>query len=262
MRVMDFEELKFYLDEKVEQYNHPDFVASDPISIPHRFTSMQDVEISGFLSATIAWGNRKSIVRSANRIMKIMEESPYDFVMNVSEKQLEILSKQTVHRTFQGEDLVQFIKYLRNVYTQYSSMEDLFLLKEGEVNFYHSLERFRTAFLGNEKHRSHKHVSSTYKKAAAKRLMMFLRWMVRKDKKGVDLGIWSRLSPRYLSIPLDVHTANISRKLGLITRKSNDWKTVEELDMILRKMDSEDPGKYDFALFGIGINKELEFRGG
>ena len=187
-----------------------------------------------------------------------MGNSPYDFVMNYSDKYLDKFGNKSVHRTFMMEDFKFFLKSLNNIYSKWGSLEDLFLLKDGETNFYHALERFRRQFLLDEQHRSSKHISSTYKKSAAKRLMMYLRWLVRKDKKGVDFGLWKRIDQRNLSIPLDVHTANISRKLGLLHRPQNDWKAVEELDDSLRRMDEKDPAKYDFALFGIGVTKELD----
>lgn len=255
---MDFNNLKSFLDEKVEQYNCPDFIENDPIQIPHRFDLQQDIEISGFFSAIIAWGNRKSIINSANKIIEMMGNSPYDFVMNYSDKYLDKFGDKSVHRTFMMDDFKFFLKSLNNIYSKWGSLEDLFLLKDGETNFYHALERFRRQFLLGEQHRSSKHISSTYKKSAAKRLMMYLRWFVRKDKKGVDFGLWKRIDQRNLSIPLDVHTANISRKLGLLHRPQNDWKAVEELDDSLRRMDEKDPAKYDFALFGIGVTKELD----
>lgn len=254
---MKFQELKTFLDEKADQYNHPDFIESDPIQIPHRFSLKQDIEISGFLTATISWGNRKAIIKSAEKMLDYMGNSPYDFVLNFSETDLKSIEGRPLHRTFNGEDFAQFIRNLNRIYRDNNSLENLFLTKESESSYYHSLERFRTSFLGEERHRSHKHVSSTYKNSSAKRLMMFLRWMTRRDNKKVDFGIWDQLPQKYLSIPLDVHTGNISRKLNLITRKQNDWKAVEELDLILRKMDSEDPAKYDFALFGLGVGREF-----
>lgn len=254
---MKFQELKSFLDEKADQYNHPDFIENDPIQIPHRFSLKQDIEISGFLTAIISWGNRKSIIKSAEKMLDYMGNSPYDFVLNFSENDLKLIEGKPLHRTFNGEDFAQFIRNLNRIYLESQSLENLFLTRDNESNFYHSLERFRTSFLGEGKHRSHKHVSSTYKNSSAKRLMMFLRWMTRKDNKKVDFGIWDQLPQKYLSVPLDVHTGNISRKLNLISRKQNDWKTVEELDLVLRKMDSEDPAKYDFALFGLGVSGEF-----
>lgn len=254
---MKLPELKTFLDEKAEQYNTPDFIENDPIQIPHRFSMKQDIEISGFLTATISWGNRKSILNSADKMLEFMGNAPHDFVLNFSEKDLKKIEGKPLHRTFNGEDFAYFIRNLNRIYCENDSLENLFLLREKETNFYHSLERFRQNFLGVEKHRSHKHVSSTYKNSSAKRLMMFLRWMVRKDRKGVDFGIWENIDQQFLSVPLDVHTGNISRKLDLIQRKQNDWKTVEELDSVLRKFNAEDPAKYDFALFGLGVSGEF-----
>jgi uncharacterized protein (TIGR02757 family) len=255
--MLKFEELKSFLDEKADQYNHPEFIENDPIQIPHRFSLKQDVEIVGFLAATISWGNRKAIIKSAEKMLDIMGNSPYDFVLNHSEKDLKSLEGKSIHRTFNEEDFTYFIKQFQRIYKENESLENLFKVKDQETNFLHSIERFRSQFLGTEKHRSHKHVSSPYKNSSTKRIIMFLRWMVRKDKRGVDFGIWESIDQKYLSIPLDVHTGNISRKLGLISRTQNDWKTVEELDLIIRKFDEKDPAKYDFALFGLGVTKEL-----
>ena len=255
---MNLQELQIFLDEKADFYNHPNFIEQDPIQMPHRFSVKQDREISGFLTATISWGNRKAIIKSAEKMLDFMENSPYDFVLNFKGKDLKKIEKQAIHRTFNGEDFAFFLKSLQRIYREKESMEQLFLAMENETNFYHALHRFRTEFFKeNESHRSAKHVSSTYKNASAKRLMMFLRWMVRQDKKGVDFGIWQNLDPKYLSIPLDVHTGNISRKLGILTRKQNDWKAVEELDAVLRKFNARDPAKYDFALFGLGVSGDF-----
>jgi len=255
--MLNFEELKSFLNEKADQYNSPDFIQDDPIQIPHRFTLKQDIEIAGFLAATISWGNRKSIIRSADKMLDIMGNSPYDFVLTHSEKDLEILQDKSIHRTFNGEDFAYFIRQFSKIYKENESLENLFMVKDQETNFQHAIERFRNSFLETEKHRSHKHISSPYKNSSSKRIIMFLRWMVRKDKHGVDFGIWGNIDQKHLSIPLDVHTGNISRKLGLVLRTQNDWKTVEELDLAIRKFDEDDPAKYDFALFGLGVTKEL-----
>ncbi|WP_312090302.1 TIGR02757 family protein [Chryseobacterium sp.] len=254
---MNLLELKEFLDEKADIYNSPDFIVDDPVQIPHGFQLKQDIEITAFLAATIAWGNRKSIIKSAEKMLEIMGNSPYDFVINHTERDLDFIKDKNIHRTFNGEDFSYFIKQFQKIYTHHKSLEELFLLNQEERNFQHSIERFRKDFLGLEKHRTHKHVSSPYKNSSSKRIMMFLRWMVRKDNRGVDFGIWEKIDQRFLSIPLDVHTGNISRKLELISRKQNDWKTVLELDEVVRKLDAEDPAKYDFALFGLGVSKEL-----
>jgi len=254
---MTFSELKDFLDEKADLYNNFSFIQDDPISIPHRFTLKQDIEIVGFLTATISWGNRRSIINDAEKMLNFMENSPFDFIQNVSENELRSLENISIHRTFMGEDFREFILNLKRLYAENDTLENLFLVKNEEQNFYHALHRFREQFTGSTNHRSKKHVSSTYKNSSAKRLIMFLRWMVRKDKKGVDFGIWENIDQRYLSIPLDVHTGNISRKLDLIQRKQNDWKTVEEMDLVLRKFNAEDPAIYDFALFGLGVSKDF-----
>ena len=254
---MTVPELKSFLDEKADFYNNLSFIDDDPISVPHRFSLKQDIEIIGFLTATISWGNRKSIINDAEKMLNFMGNSPFDFIKNSSEKDLNSLEKTGIHRTFNGEDFKEFVINLKRIYTQNESLENLFLMQNGEENFYHALHRFRESFIGENVHRSRKHVSSTYKNSSAKRLMMFLRWMVRKDRKGVDFGLWQNIDQKYLSIPLDVHTGNISRKLHLIQRKQNDWKTVEEMDLILRKFNPEDPAKYDFALFGLGVSKDF-----
>ena len=254
---MKLSELKEFLDEKADFYNSIDFIENDPIQIPHRYSLKQDIEIAGYLAATISWGNRKSIIKSAEKMLDIMGNSPYDFVMNFSENDLKTIEQKSIHRTFNGEDFIYFIKQFNRIYKENESLESLFIIKDAETNFYHAIERFRLGFLQTEMHRSHKHVSSPYKNSSSKRIIMFLRWMVRNDNRGVDFGIWKNIDSKNLSIPLDVHTGNISRKLGLITRTQNDWKTVVELDEIIRKFDPKDPAKYDFALFGLGVTKEL-----
>lgn len=252
------EELKEFLDFKVDQYNVPNFIEQDPIQIPHEFEIRQDIEIAGFLTSIIAWGTRKSILTDAHKMLDWMDDAPYDFVKNFTEKDLDFFRDKVVHRTFSGEDLAYFLKQLQRLFHQSETLETYFLLQENEYNLYHSLERFRNHFFEGEfTHRSQKHISSTYKNSAAKRLVMFMRWMVRADARGVDFGLWKNINPGVLSIPLDVHTANISRKLNLVKRKQNDWKTVEELDDVLRKLDAKDPAKYDFALFGLGVTNEL-----
>ncbi|WP_234110079.1 TIGR02757 family protein [Chryseobacterium sp. R2A-55] len=250
-------DLKDFLDEKADFYNNPKFIENDPIQIPHRFSLKQDIEIAGFLTATISWGNRKSIITDAEKMMHFMEDSPFDFVRNVSATELKTFENKSIHRTFNGEDFIEFILNLKRVYSENESLETLFLVHQGEADFYHSLERFRNKFLGSKEHRSQKHVSSPYKNSSAKRLMMLLRWMVRKDNKGVDFGVWENIDQRFLSVPLDVHTGNISRKLGLIQRKQNDWKTVVEMDSVLRVFHAEDPSRYDFALFGLGVSGDF-----
>ncbi len=245
-------ELKEFLDFKVEQYHTPDFITSDPVQIPHQFTRKEDMEISGFLTATISWGNRKSILKNANSLMDLLENSPHDFVLNHSEKDLESLSS-FVHRTFNGIDLMYFIRSLRNIYEQHSGLEGVFTKHSNNSSLQAAIHEFKKIFfeLPHEV-RTQKHVSDPLKNSAAKRINMFLRWMVRREGN-VDFGLWDGISPAQLSCPLDVHSGNVARKLGLLKRKQNDAKALAELDTSLRKLDPEDPVKYDYALFGLGV---------
>jgi len=245
--------LKEFLDSKVSTYNNPRFIESDPIQIPHQFSLKEDIEIAAFLSATIAWGNRKSIINNAGKMMQLLHYSPYDFVMNHEASDLKPLL-QFVHRTFNGEDFIQFISSLQHIYTNYGGLEAVFVKHAGEGHLQESIHHFKNYFFEiPHLRRTQKHVSDPLKNSAAKRLNMFLRWMVRQDQAGVDFGIWKSLSPAQLSCPLDVHSGNVARKLGLLKRKQNDGKAVAELDKNLRRIDPEDPVKYDFALFGLGV---------
>jgi uncharacterized protein (TIGR02757 family) len=246
-------ELKEFLDTKVETYNNPKFIESDPIQIPHKFTRKEDIEISGFLTATIAWGNRKSIINNANRLMELLDNSPYDFVINHQETDLEKL-RSFVHRTFNGDDCIQFIKSLKHIYTNHNGLEAVFSNHLKNTSIQPSISKFKSVFFEvKHLHRTQKHVSDPLKNSAAKRINMFLRWMVRDDNAGVDFGIWHSISPSILSCPLDVHSGNVARKLKLLKRKQNDAKALMELDTALRKLDQNDPVKYDFALFGLGV---------
>jgi len=254
---MNFSELKQFLDEKVELYNTPTFIESDPISIPHQFDLKEDIEIMGFLVSTIAWGNRKMIIKSGNSLASILGNSPYDFIMNYGETD-SVLLRNFKHRTFNSFDLDFFITALKNIYTKHKGLENVFSspINSGSTNMQGSIENFRKIFfetVEDSKFRTFKHVASPAKGSASKRINMYLRWMVRQDKKGVDFGIWKSISPSLLSCPLDVHSGNVGRALGLLPRKQNDWKAVMELDGNLRKMDASDPVKYDFALFGLGV---------
>ncbi len=250
---MNKRELKEFLDFKAEEYENPNFIDLDPVSIPHRFTNKEDIEIAGLLSATIAWGNRKSILSNAAKIMAIMGQSPYDYVCYYNTGDFARL-KGFVHRTFNADDLDFFIRALQNIYLYQGGLEQAFSGPRAKEAIIH----FRDAML-KVPHlpRSEKHLSNPLKNSAAKRLNMFLRWMVRPADKGVDFGIWPSLKPEILSCPLDVHSGNIARKLGLLKRKANDWKAVTELDLALRKLDPLDPVKYDFALFGMGVNEKF-----
>lgn len=246
-------ELKSFLDFKVEQYNTPEFIETDPIQIPHQFTLKEDIEIAGFLTATIAWGNRKSILTNASRLMELLHNSPYDFILNHKEKDLQDL-ESFVHRTFNGIDLQYFIYALKNIYLHHGGLEEVFAKYAGEDSLQPSIHEFKKIFFSlPHLPRTEKHVSDPLKNSAAKRINMFLRWMVRNDNKNVDFGIWEKISPSLLSCPLDVHSGNTARKLKLLKRKQNDAKALVELDRSIRKLDPEDPVKYDFALFGLGV---------
>jgi len=248
-------ELKEFLDEKVALYLKPNFVVEDPIAIPHQFSKKEDVEIAAFLTATIAWGRRPMILKNAQEMMRIMDHSPHEFILNANNKEIE-QSLNFCHRTFQGVDLQTFIYALRNIYQNHNGLEACFYTEKEDMSA--GISSFKQTFFSiNHLSRTQKHVSDPLKGSASKRLIMFLRWMVRSNNEGVDFGIWKTLNPSQLSCPLDVHTANVARKLGLITRKANDWKTVKELDLHLRSFCKEDPSKYDFALFGLGVYEKF-----
>ena len=246
-------ELKNFLEEKVARYNHRGFIESDPIQIPKQFSEKQNIEIAAFFTATISWGNRPSIIKNANRLMQLMDFRPYDFILHASENEIQIL-KKFVHRTFNGNDCIYFVRSLRNIYSKHKGLEILFekgfkidnTIKSALLNFYE-------VFYEIQGMRTRKHVSNVAKGASAKRLNMFLRWMVRSDKNDVDFGIWKNIPTASLMLPLDVHTGNVGRKLELLKRKTNDWKAVEEITSELKKFDANDPVKYDFALFGLGV---------
>jgi len=290
---MNKSELKSFLDEKVIQYNTLDFIETDPVQIPHLFSLKEDIEIAGFLSATIAWGNRKMIIKNSQKMMDLMGNSPYDFVLSHSEKDLEPL-ETFVHRTFNGKDFATFIKGLQHIYNNHGGLEAVFSKKindnsnsndndndndndngninvndnsngnnnenrnenrnEKYLNLQNNIHEFKKIFFEIEhQYRTQKHISDPLNGSAAKRINMYLRWMCRQDNKGVDLGVWKCISPSLLSCPLDVHSGNVARKLGLLTRKQNDGKALAELDLKLRELDPKDPVKYDFALFGLGV---------
>src|SRR5690606_4627852 len=202
---------------------------------------------------TFAWGNRKMIINKLNDLMNRMGNSPFDFVMNYSDEEFEKI-ESFKHRTLNSMDLDFYLKSLRNIYEQHNGLEDAFQFKKEETDSFHAIERFRKLFLEiPHEIRSEKHLSSPAKNSAAKRLNMFLRWMVRFDNQGVDFGIWNSVSASQLVCPLDVHSGSVARKLGILNRKQNDWKAASELNLNLKKFDSEDPVKYDFALFGLGV---------
>ncbi len=250
---MNRKDLKNFLNEKVALYNSPKFIDTDPISIPHQFTQKEDIEISGFLIALIAWGNRKAILKSGERLLSIMDFAPYEFIMHHEDKDLKAC-KHFVHRTFNGTDLKFFLQRLQQLYNTHTDLEAAFTSQHQPYQLQHSLHRFKHYFfeVAHEK-RTEKHLSDPLKNSAAKRLNMMLRWFVRRDKNGVDFGIWEGLQPSELSCPLDVHSGRVARRLGLLNRKQTDAKAVIELDKALKKLDPKDPVKYDFALFGLGV---------
>lgn len=247
-------DIKDLLDEKYFQFNNSSFIETDPISIPHQFSKKEDIEIASLLVATIAWGQRISIINNGNKWMRLMNDEPHDFILNFSKKDA-LRFNEFVHRTFNATDCIFFLNALKNIYIKHNGLESAFSknLKNNEPDVKQAITDFRKLFLSfPHEYRSEKHISNPSAKSSAKRLCMFLRWMVRKDKHGVDFGIWKKIKPHQLCLPLDLHTGNVSRKLGLLTRTQNDWQAVEEITAVLRKFDSTDPIKYDFSLFGLG----------
>ncbi|MXV53314.1 TIGR02757 family protein [Pedobacter sp. HMF7647] len=285
--------IKSFLDAKVDQYNRPEFIDNDPIVIPHAYSRKQDIEIMAFFASILAWGQRKTIINKCRELAERMNSSPYDFIVNHQEADLASLIGFK-HRTFNDTDLLYFVHFLNYHYQQFDSLEDAFLPEDESSEFrkefldmgttetaslsspvcYNSqlinspdnvgpmLNHFRSYFfsLPDFPRRTVKHISSPTQKSTCKRLNMFLRWMVRADDKGVDFGIWKRISPSQLVCPCDLHVDRIARKLGLISRKQTDWATAIELTQNLRELDPADPVKYDFALFGLGVEEKFERR--
>lgn len=246
-------ELKDFLDDKVIKYNTLDFIGSDPIQIPHQYNLKEDIEISGFLASTIAWGNRKMIIKNAQQMMNMMGNSPFDFVMSFNEDQLERLDG-FVHRTFNSTDFAYFIIALNNIYKNHGGMEKVFSSNITSTSVLPAITEFKRLFFSiDHPDRTTKHVSDPSNGSSSKRINMMLRWFCRQDNNGVDFGIWKNISPSILSCPLDVHSGNVARQFGLLNRNQNDAKALEELDANLRMLDSNDPVKYDFALFGLGV---------
>ena len=246
-------DLKGFLDQKVEEYNQPGFINDDPISIPHQFRGKQDIEISGFFAATLAWGLRKTIIKKCNELFILMDNAPYDFIRNHQDHDLKKL-EGFVHRTFNTTDLLYFVDFFKRHYTQSNSLESAFQNRNAP-SMESRLSSFNEYFFDNEfaPARTQKHVATPSRNSACKRMNMFLRWMVRKDEKGVDFGIWDQIKPNDLVCPLDIHVSRTARKLRLIKRQQNDWKAAVELTERLKQFDSDDPVKYDFALFGLGV---------
>ncbi len=247
------ESLYELLEEKYRFYQNPEFIETDPISVPHCFSLKEDIEISALLSATIAWGKRSMIIKNAQKMMQLMDYAPFDFIMNAVDKDLKPLLSFK-HRTFQADDLLFFIEGLRFIYRQKGGLEAVFCGEEFDGSVSNSILRFRDSmFLVPHQQRTAKHISNPAKGSAAKRLNMFLRWMVRSNEGGVDFGLWKSIPPSALLCPLDVHSGRVARHFGLLLRKQDDWKAVEELTANLRVFDAEDPVKYDFSLFGMGV---------
>ena len=252
---MSREEMRELLERLHDRYNNESFIEADPISVPHSFTRPVDREIAGFLAATIAWGNRRAIVQSAHRMMRYMDNAPEDFVRNATEADMEYL-RSYVHRTFNGVDFQDFVRGLRHIITEWGSVGNYFETRYEEHGDLRSVfSDFRRDFFAVE-HDTHceKHLSSIDKGAACKRLCMYLRWFVRHDERGVDFGLWRRIPMSALYMPLDIHTGRMGRNLGLLNRKQSDWKAVEELTASLRELSAEDPVRYDYSLFGLGIS--------
>lgn len=245
--------LKTLLDEAYDRFARPRFIQDDPIQVPRAFSRREDAEVIGFLTATIAWGQRKTIIANAWKLARLMEERPFDFVMNADAADLKHVSG-FVHRTFNGEDLRHFVRGLRHVYANHGGIEQAFLDHDAIGDMGLAIARFKQRFFEpGHQQRTRKHVADPSKGSNAKRINMYLRWMVRPSDRGVDLGLWKRMKPSDLMVPLDVHTGRVARELGLLTRGQDDWKAVEELTAALREFDRSDPVKYDIALFGLGI---------
>jgi uncharacterized protein (TIGR02757 family) len=253
------QQLKDFLDKKVLQYNRPDFISGDPISIPHKFNKLQDIEIIGFWTAMLAWGQRITIINKANELIRLMDNAPHDFMLNHTDSDLKKFGNFK-HRTFQATDTLYFIYFLGSFYRKHHSLEDAFL-----CSYYQSCDdvenmliHFHNVFFqGDYPERTKKHVSTPLSKSTCKRLNMFLRWMVRNDNCGVDFGLWKKIKPSQLICPLDLHVNRTARELSLIQRKQTDWLAAKELTNNLRAFDAHDPTKYDFALFGLSMSKKM-----
>ena len=249
-------ELKDFLDGKVLEYNRPEFIEEDPISIPHRFSNKQDIEIAALFAATFAWGQRKTIIAKCSELLRLMDDDPHNFVLNHTDADLKHL-QNFKHRTFNGTDTLYFVHFLNRFYRSNDSLELAFVGpgEQTSSQVEDCLRRFHYTFFddADSPRRTRKHVSTPERNSACKRLNMFLRWMVRSDEAGVDFGIWKRLDPGQLICPCDVHVGRVARSLGLLSRKQTDWNAAMELTSHLRGFDPSDPVKYDFALFGLGV---------
>lgn len=249
-------DLKEFLDQSVDRFNRPEFIKSDPISIPHRFTLKQDIEIMGFWTAMLAWGRRETIISKSLQLIELMDGNPFEFIVNHREQDRKALLSFK-HRTFQATDTLYFLEFLQQYYRKNESLEDAFSdhLTPDDTSVENAIAGFHKLFfsLPGAPSRTKKHIATPAKNASCKRLNMFLRWMVRKDDKGVDFGLWQKIKPSQLMMPLDVHVQRVGLRLNLLQRTQSDWKAVEELTNKLRNFDANDPVKYDFALFGLGV---------
>ena len=249
-------DLKSFLDEKVEKFNRPAFITYDPVSIPHLFSGKQDIEIAGLFAAVLAWGQRVTIINKCKELMAWMDHDPYNFILNHRKTDLKPFQNFR-HRTFNGTDALYFIEALKFIYRKHSSLEDAFVVAPAEETVEQGIIRFHHLFfsLEDHPHRTQKHLSTPERKSTCKRINMYLRWMVRKDNCGVDFGLWKKISPAQLVCPCDLHVDRVARMLKLVRRKQTDWLTALELTSSLRKLDPEDPVRYDFALFGLGVEE-------
>ena len=248
-------DLKKFLDQSYLRYNNPSFISNDPISIPHRFTKLQDIEISGFWVAMLAWGQRKTIINKGLELLQLMDHAPYDFVLNCSDTDLKKITSFK-HRTFNSTDTLYFVDFFKRFYQRHDSLEEAFFPRGMEFkDMKQALTNFHNLFFDSRyaPNRTRKHIATPERNSACKRINMFLRWMIRKDQYGVDFGLWSRIKPRELICPCDLHVERTARRLGLVKRKQTDWRMAVELTENLRQFDPEDPVKYDFALFGLSI---------
>jgi uncharacterized protein (TIGR02757 family) len=253
------EHLKKLLDAKTALYNKPGFIAKDPVCIPHRFHLKQDIEIAGLFAAVLAWGNRTSIINSGNRITGWMQEQPYDFILHHRPEDLKPML-QFAHRTFNATDLLYFISFLQFHYQHYESLEDAFVPGKTytATDTGAALIRFHDYFFSiPHPARTRKHISTPARKSACKRLNMYLRWMVRKDRNGVDFGIWKKIRPAQLVCPLDVHVARVACRMGLLDNEKSNWHNALQLTAQLREFNPADPAVYDFGLFGLGAEERF-----
>lgn len=251
----NFNEMKTILEENYQKYNRLNFIETDPIQIPHSFSKKENIEISAFLTAIIAWGRRDIIIKNAKKMMSVLDNNPYDFIINAQSKDFDNIEK-FVHRTFQFTDFIFFLKSLQNIYKNKNGLEDVFYKNyKKNKSIKESISGFRKIFFAiPHPARTRKHIADVTKNSAAKRINLFLMWLIRTDNIGVHFGLWKKFNPANLLMPLDVHTAKMSRALNLLSRKQNDWQAVEELTNNLKKFDPKDPTKYDFAIFGMDLD--------